>query len=183
MNIEKQNLIIKAQNGDKGALISLIKSEENNIYSTLYFLKHDDIDISDIVQNVLLKITNKIKTLKNPMYFKTWLNRIILNSYYDYLRLQKRKKETLKKETMYNSSDTAQSLLKNILDKELDLIIKKSIKKLPNHYKIPITLREIQGLSYEDISNITNVSIGTVKSRNARVREIIKDEIIKYQND
>ena len=67
-----------------------------------------------------------------------------------------------------------------ILNNELDLIIKTSIENLPLHYKIPITLREIQGLSYDEISNITNTTIGTVKSRIARARAIIKDDINKY---
>ena len=184
MNKDKLNLIIQAKKGNKQALISLIKSEENNIYSTLYYLKQDENELSDIMQDVLLKMTLKIKTLKNPQYFKTWLNRIILNSYYDYLRKFKRKSDYFKNEEISaNLEDGKPSPLGGILEKELDYIIKKSINSLPNHYKIPIALREIQGLSYEDISTITNISIGTVKSRIARARGIIKNDVNNYQKD
>ena len=178
------NLITRAQQGDKSALIELIKSQESSIYSTLYYLKKDDNEISDIYQNVLLKLTSKIHTLKNPEYFKTWLNRIILNTYYDYLRKYKRKSELYKNsEVPPNLEDESASIWNNILTHELDLIIKNSINSLPEHYKIPITLREIQGFSYEDISNLTNVSIGTVKSRIARARGKIRNDIEKYQKE
>ena len=130
------------------------------------------------------KVVSKIKTLKNPKFFKTWLNRIILNCYYDYMRKIKRKSEFIKSEEIsVNIEDGRVSILNNILSKEMDNVIKKSILTMPNHYKIPITLREIQGLSYEDISNITHVSVGTVKSRIARARGIIRNEIEKYKKD
>ena len=61
-----------------------------------------------------------------------------------------------------------------------ELIIKNAIENLPIQYKIPITLREIQGLSYDEISAITKTSIGTVKSRISRARAKIKDDIDKY---
>ena len=178
------DLVKRCQNGDKSALISLIKSEENNIYSTLYYLNKDNIELYDIAQNVLLKLTTNIKSLKKPEYFKTWLNRITINAYYDYMRKLKRKSKYVKtSEIPTDIIDGAISPLNSMLDKEMNKIITKSILYLPKHYKIPITLREIQGLSYEDISSITNVSIGTVKSRIARARGIIKNEINKYKKD
>ena len=67
-----------------------------------------------------------------------------------------------------------------VYENELDKVIKKSINNLPSQYKIPIALREIQGLSYDEISNITNSTIGTVKSRIARARAKIKSDILKY---
>lgn len=183
MDNDKLDIILRAKNGDKSALVELIKQEENNIYSTLYYLKQDDNELSDIMQNVLLKITTKIKTLKNPQYFKTWLNRITLNTYYDFMRKHKRKFESynINSEIYENIEDNGLNPLGNILEKELNSIITKSIRNLPSHYKIPITLREIQGLSYEDISAITKISIGTVKSRIARARGILKNEIAKYE--
>jgi len=181
MDKDRLNLIKSAIEGSKEALSSVIKNEENNIYSTLFYLKKDDEDISDIMQNVLLKLATRIKTLKNPQYFKTWLNRIIINSYYDYLRKTRKNSNNIDIAPISNDiKDNSINPWDSILQKELDNIIKKSINNLPNHYKIPITLREIQGLSYEDISNITNISIGTVKSRIARARGIIKNEIDKY---
>lgn len=187
MDDTKINLILKAQKGDKNALSKLIKEEQNNIYSTLYYLKKDEVDVSDIMQDVLIKLSKKIKQLKNPQYFKTWLNQIIINSYYDYLRKIKKKIKTVhlekndeeKEQEIPDDTPNPQDILLNL---ELDYIIKNSIEKLPMHYKIPITLREIQGLSYKEISDITKSTIGTVKSRIARARTIIKDKINNYTN-
>lgn len=182
----KHELINKARSGDKQALVDLIKQEQNNIYTTLFYLKKDNNDINDLAQNVLIKLSKKITQLKNPNYFKTWLNQIIVNTYYDYLR--KKKKNSLN--ILINNNDDEKSMLEvpdyssnpqdEILNSELDYIIKTTIENLPLHYKIPIALREIQGLSYDEISNITKTSIGTVKSRIARARTMIKDRINKY---
>lgn len=185
MDTYKKEIIIKAQKGDKTALSELIKQEQNNIYTTLYYLKKDDNELNDIMQDVLIKLSKKIKQLKNPDYFKTWLNQIILNSYYDYLRKNKKYPKPFSlEETTDESSIVMQNYPNNpsdsVLYSELDYIIKTSIENLPIHYKIPITLREIQGLSYDEISNITNTTVGTVKSRIARARALIKEKIQKY---
>lgn len=185
MNIEKINLIKKAQMGENRAIEQLIKEEQSNIYATLFYLKRDTNDLNDLVQNVLIKLSKKISQLKNPKYFKTWLNQIIINSYYDYLRKNKKYSNELKLDFVNNDialniPDYSTNPTNNLLNNELDFVIKTSIENLPLHYKIPITLREIQGLSYDEISNITKTSVGTVKSRIARAREKIKNEIIKY---
>ena len=72
------------------------------------------------------------------------------------------------------------NIFDTVRNNEIDLIIKNSINNLPLHYKIPIALRELQGLSYEEISGITKITIGTVKSRISRARAKIKNEIDKY---
>ncbi|MBR2068834.1 MAG: sigma-70 family RNA polymerase sigma factor [Candidatus Gastranaerophilales bacterium] len=185
MNREYISLISKAQKGDQKAMIDLIRKEENNIYSTIYYLKKSDDEINDIMQDVLIKLSTKITQLKNPKLFKSWLNQIIIHSYYDYLR--KNKKQT---HISFKNDDKELDIIDyksnpqdSVLYNELDRIVKKSIENLPMHYKIPITLREVQGLSYSDISNITQTSIGTVKSRIARARNIVQDSVKKYKRD
>ncbi|MBQ8636122.1 sigma-70 family RNA polymerase sigma factor [bacterium] len=185
MNEDKINLIIKAKNGDKLALERLIKDEQSNIYATLFYLKKDSNDINDLAQDILIKLSKNISKLKNPSYFKTWLNQIILNSYYDYLRKQKKYSneinlDNISSDISMEATDYNTNPQISLLNNELDFVIKTSIKNLPIHYKIPITLREIQGLSYDEISNITKTSVGTVKSRIARARAKIKDDIDKY---
>jgi len=188
MNDVTFELIKKAIKKDKNAIKQLIKKEQNNIYTTIFYLKKDEDEINDIMQNVLIKLTNKISQLRNPKNFKTWLNQIILNTYLDYLR---KNKKTIKNSKIYIPIDDKITDLKDetnnpqdmILCSELDFVIKNSIESLPLHYKIPIALREIQGLTYDEISDVTKTSIGTVKSRIARARAIIKDDINKYSKD
>ena len=185
MNEDKINLITNAKNGDKNALEKIIKEEQANIYATLFYLKKDSNDLNDLVQDILIKLSRGISKLKNPIYFKTWLNQIVLNSYYDYLRKNRNSKKELNLSNLSTDIPTDIPDYKNnpqidVLNNELDFIIKTSIENLPIHYKIPITLREIQGLSYDEISDITKVSVGTIKSRIARARAKIKNDIVRY---
>lgn len=187
MDKNKIDLIVACINGDKNSLKKLIAQEQPNIYSMIFYLNKDINDINDIIQDILIKLVKNIKKLKNPLSYKSWLNQIIINSYYDYLRKNKNIKYY---ENINTDSDTGNPL-ENIADKglmpheyilqyEIDKIIKNSISSLPHHYKLPLALREIQGLSYEEISNIIKINIGTVKSRISRAREIIKSDIEKY---
>ena len=184
MDNEKYQLIEKAIKGNEAALDKLIKDEQNNIYTTLFYLNKDYNDIQDILQEILIKIVRNIKNLKNPLSFKSWLNKITMNAYYDNLRKSKNKVLLVDDSQKYLSAiDIKNSPQDKVLYSELDVIIKKTILNMPEHYKIPITLREVQGLSYDEISNITNSSIGTVKSRISRARSIIQDNIIKYTGE
>lgn len=185
MNEDEITLIKNAKFGNKKALKELIKKEQTNIYATLFYLKKDECEINDIMQDVLIKLVKNISKLKHIENFKTWLNQIIINSYYDYLRKNKKNKiiQSIEEENKINDfsiNSYKTNPINTILFNELDLVIKNSIENLPIHYKIPITLREIQGLSYDEISNITNTSIGTVKSRIARARALIKSDVNKY---
>lgn len=183
MNDSKIEIIKKAINGDRISMIKLIKEEENNIYTTLYYLNKNNDEIVDIVQDVLIKLSNKIGQLRNPKYFKTWLNQIVINSYYDYLRKSRKNKlmTVFNNDNKFDIADHRADPQDSVLYSELDSIIKNSIENLPIHYRIPITLREVQGLSYDDISNITKTSVGTVKSRISRARNIIQDKVRKYE--
>lgn len=186
MDNEYKKLILNAKFNDKKALDEVLKKEKHNIYTTLLYLKVKTEDIDDIAQNILFKLSSKIKQLKDANNFKTWLNQIIINTYYDYLRKQKNKSnlnlEAISDDAIVEIPDYTTNPQDYILKNELDFVIKTSIENLPIHYKIPITLREIQGLSYDEISNITKLSVGTVKSRIARARERIKNDIEKYAN-
>jgi len=184
MNNDEIETIKKAINGNRQAIIKLIRQEENNIYSTLFYLKKNNDEINDLMQDVLIKLSKKIYQLKNPLYFKTWLNQIILNTYYDYLRKNKKIFKAVPDENEKNNIiDDKNNPQDRVLYTELDKVIRNSIENLPIQYRIPIVLRELQGLTYNQISNITNVSQGTVKSRISRARSIIQDKVRKYAQE
>lgn len=176
----QQELITLAQNDDYKALEELIKSVQKNVYTTLEYLVANKSNISDLTQNVLIKMSKGIKTLKEPEKFNTWLNRIISNVYFDEMR-------KLKNKCLYISIDDEEC--REIMDEknipppdkcaasELDKIVKKSILNLPEHFKIAIILREFGGLSYQEIAEITHAGIGTVKSRIARARAKLQTEL------
>ena len=183
MNLE--NLVILSQQDNFKALEELIKKVQKDVFATLSYMLKSNENIYDLTQDVLMKFARNIKNLNNPKCFRGWLNHITTNAYYDYMRKTKRKPETIPLE--YSCPSTNSDVNIEIPDKrskpmekcitaECEHQVKKAIRGLPEAFRIAIILREFQGLSYEEIANTTNASIGTVKSRISRAR-------IKLQND
>ena len=181
-------LIKMAQEGDKHALEEIIKRQQKNVFATLYYLDAKEDEILDLTQEVLFKIAKNIKKLKNPRTFKSWLNQIIINQYYDSLR---KKQKTIKKVCIDENNDDKKNFeipdycsnpYKRIEEEELEKNIKRCIGKLPQPFRETIIMRELQGLSYGEIANITNSSIGTVKSRIARARMKLQQDLKSYLN-
>ncbi len=173
-NDSTEALINKAQNDDFEALEELIRREEKNIYATLYYMNARCDEISDLVQEILFKVAKNIKKLKNPKTFRAWLNQITIRQFYDTLRKKQRTPIKITLENDYEDKnkefeipDNSTSPHECILNDELDLVIKKS-------------MRELQGLSYDEIAQATNSSIGTVKSRIARARCKLQEYIKPY---
>lgn len=182
-------LIEKCREGDIIALEELIKRHERVVYLALYHLEPTRSDIADMAQEVLIKMAKSIKNLRNPASFKFWLNQIITNYFYDELRRKSRRIQTLSIDEAISEEENAPSREiadvtkhpeKKSLDKELDIVIKKSIEELPEQFRLVIVLRELQGLSYDEIAKMTGAGMGTVKSRLARARDRLQKKILPY---
>ena len=185
-NVSLENLIQKAQDDDFEALEEILRREEKNIYATLYYMNAKCDEKSDLVQEILFKVAKNIKKLKNPKTFRAWLNQITIRQFYDSLRKKQRMpiKITLEADNDDKKEieipDTSINPMGCILNDELDLVIKKSIDKLKEPFKMTIVMRDLQGLSYDEIAQATNSSIGTVKSRIARARCKLQEYIKPY---
>ena len=190
--MELVELIIKCQQDDTLALEELIRRNEKIVYNTLYHLDPNRSDIADISQEVLFRMVRAIKTLKKPVTFKFWLNQIITNLFYDELRRKTRRLATISMDTPYaegsenesnpsrDIADTGKMPEEKTLHKELDEVIRESIDNLPEQFRTVVVLRELQGLSYEEIAELTKTNIGTVKSRLARARAKLQEQIKPY---
>ena len=185
-NNDLNELIELAQKGDMMALEEIIKRQQKTVFATLYYLNAKPDEIMDITQEILFKVAKNIKKLKNPRTFKSWLNQIIINQFYDTLR---KKQKSVKKVCLDNQDenkpgfeapDFASNPYQKAVDKELEFAIKNSIHKLPDPFKAAIIMRELQGLSYEEIAQATNSNIGTVKSRIARARLKLQEYLKPY---
>ena len=160
-------LIIYAQRGDTKALEEIIKRVQKNIFTMFSYLTDKRQDIADLTQEALLKMARNINSIKEPKFFKAWLNQIVTNIFYDYIKKHARDKKI----------DIDNDKLLEIKDKigcepgekclfsEMEKLIRIAMLNLPENLRIAIILREYEGLSYEDISKITNTALGTVKSR------------------
>ncbi len=179
-------LIKLAQGGDLEALEEIIKRQQKTVFATLYYLNAKPDEIMDITQEILFKVAKNIKKLKNPRTFKSWLNQIIINQFYDTLRKKQKSVKKVCLETQetdklsYEIPDFTTNPYQKAIDKELENAIKNSIHKLPDPFKAAIIMRELQGLSYEEIAQATNSNIGTVKSRIARARLKLQEYLKPY---
>lgn len=178
-------LIKEAKNNNKESLKKLLLKSEKLIYLSLYCLTKDECELSDIVQEALLKIAKNIKNLKDAASFKGWVNKIAIRSYYDHLRKNKKNKNCANSETAEKILDDAicekqKEPIENCINSELIRVIKNSILKLPEQYKLAIIMREFEGLTYDEIAKITKTNVGTVKSRIARARCQLKEYIKPY---
>ena len=173
-------LIKLAQNGDMEALEEIIKRQQKTVFATLYYLNASNDEIFDLTQEVLFKVAKNIKKLKNPRTFKSWLNQIIVNQFYDSLR-KKKKNDT--KVFLDDENDAKNKFeVPDFASNPYEKVIKASIRRLPSPFRLAIVMRELQGLSYEEIAKITNSNIGTVKSRIARARLKLQEYLKPYIN-
>jgi len=190
--MDMTDLVKKCQENDRIAVEELVRRNEKIVYSTLYHLDPNRTDISDLAQEVLFRMAKDVTYLRNPATFKFWLNQIITNLFYDELRRKTRRLATISMDTPYYETgdeessqtrdipDTAKIPEEKTLGSELDEVIKEAIENLPEQFRIVIVLRELQGLSYEEIAEVTKTNIGTVKSRLARARARLQENIRPY---
>lgn len=183
-----EELVVLSQQNDFKALEELIRREQKNVFASFSYLCQKAENVSDLTQEALLRVAKNINSLKNPKLFKSWLNQIITNLFYDELRKNQRRPDTV---SLDEEADEVPSIKFQILDKkckphekcissELEKLIRTAIMALPEQFRVAIVLRELQGLSYEEIAVATHSSIGTVKSRIARARGKLQEDLKAY---
>ncbi len=183
-------LLIKATEGDMGAFEQLILGYEKFVYAIAYRMLPNSEDAKDISQEVLIKIYKNLHEFSNITYFKSWVARITTNTCIDELRKRRRKEAVSLDETKdgeeglkiiqipSKESTPEESAIESEKQKELV----SAIHKLSHDYKTLIVLRDIQGMSYNEIAEVTNSNLGTVKSRLSRARRRLKQLYEKEQN-
>ena len=171
-------LVSDAKAGNIKALEELIKRVQKDIYSMFYHLIDSKNDVSDLTQETLLKIAKGIKNLNDIKNFKAWVNQIITNIFYDYAKKNKNIIVEINEEKFNEIKDKLGCEPgEKCLFAELEKLIRAALLTLPKDLRITLILREYEGLSYSDISKITNTALGTVKSRLSRARLKLQNEL------
>jgi RNA polymerase sigma-70 factor (ECF subfamily) len=180
--LSNTDLIIRCQEGrnpDKIAFAELLRRYQSHIDRILYHLAPDWNDRADLAQEVWIRVYKKISHLHDPRKFRSWLTTITTRLFYDQLRKRKKYKGNISLDAPLPTDDgelnwelpsDSPSPEDNLNTREFYEQLQKAIADLPETFRTTIVLREIQGLSYEEIAQITGVSLGTVKSRIARAR-------------
>ena len=189
--IPLEELVSLAQNNDYKALEELIFREQKNVFATFTYLNKQNDSVYDLTQEALLRMAKGLANLKNPKTFRSWLNHIVMNLFYDNLRKINRippmvyidednDKEKFVTNPQNYIPDKRCKPLEKCMSNELDRMIKHEMQQLPEHFRVPIVLRELQGLTYEEIAEVTKTNVGTVKSRISRARSRLKDGLKDY---
>ena len=177
-----EQLMFLFQGGNENAYIELVNRYKDKLINFIFNYLGDIESSEDVVQETMIKLYQKKHYYKEIAKFSTWLYTIAKNLANTELRKRKQRKTTLlsqfsKDDKMYDlpsdDNDVGQEIQTEIVNK----IIKDAVDQLSEKFKTVITLRDIQQLSYEDISEIIDVPIGTVKSRINRARLQLQVEL------
>ncbi len=182
----EQEIINKIAHGDHQAFAEIVNDYQKKIFNTTFRMLGDREDALDLAQEAFLKIYKNIKSFKGKSSLSTWIFKITTNLCRDELRKRQRdlttgslseKIETNEGEIKKEIKDFSFNPEKISLNNELKKQIQKIIDNLPMDQKEVIVLRDLEGFSYKEIAQITDVSLGTVKSRISRARRKLKEEL------
>jgi RNA polymerase sigma-70 factor (ECF subfamily) len=153
-------------------------------------LAPDWTDTSDLAQEVFIRVYRSINNLRNPSSFRSWLTQIVTNLFYDELRKRPRRLPTVSMDEPTDDeqeTDVTRDIIdsspqpdEKLLSNEMTDVIRKAMMRLPEQFRTSIVLREVEGLSYEEIAVITKTEMGTVKSRIARARTKLQELLKPY---
>ena len=181
-------LISRFQSGDENAYVELVNRYKDKLTNFVFYFLKDEEYSEDIVQETFIRLYEKKHYYKEIAKFSTWIYTIARNLANTELRKKSRTKimylsqmNNYKKDYELKSSDP--ELNKNIENEFLMKEIHAAIDKLPENYKSVIILRDIQGLDYEQISNIIGVPLGTVKSRINRARLQLQVDLMDFKKE
>lgn len=176
-----QQLVERAQRGDKKAFDLLVGKYQRKLARLLSRFIRDAAEVEDVTQEAFIKAYRALPTFRGDSAFYTWLYRIGINTAKNYLVAMGRRAPTTteidsEEAEGFESGDQLRDLNtpeNEMATRQIADTVNQTLSELPEELRTAITLREIEGMSYEDIANIMNCPIGTVRSRIFRAREAI----------
>ncbi len=183
MSIPDEDLIRKIKKGDMESFNELVRRYETKIYSVAYRFMGNHADAGDLAQETFIRMYQALPGFRGESSFSTWLYRIAANACRDELRKRQRRRSISMDELIENSpasvpvaagNDSPEEVLQR---NETQRHVQECLNRLSDDHRLVLVMREIQGLSYEEIAEVLNCSLGTVKSRISRARNALKEKI------
>jgi len=179
---EEQLLVEAGQRGDVEAFNQLVRLYEGRVYNLCYRMLGDADAAADVAQETFISVYRNLNKFRGGV-FRSWLLRIATNACYDALRARKRRpaisldaaQESEDDGPGFEIADTGEAPDEVALRRELAAAIQRGIAQLPEDQRIVVILSDVQGLAYEEIAEVTNTNLGTVKSRLSRARARLRD--------
>ena len=181
-------LVKRAKSGDYQAFDSLVLKYQSRLISTAFKFVKDVQIAEDVVQDSFIKAYKALESFREDSSFYTWIYRITVNTSKNFLVSKKRKSELLNsdlsEEASYEIEPVETYSPEDFLQAtQLKKVITETIDQLGEDTRTALTLRELDGLSYEQIAKVVNCPVGTVRSRIFRGREVIDEAISEYKQD
>ena len=181
-----QQLVTRVQKGDKRAFDLLVLKYQYRVHAIVGRFIRDSHDVEDVTQEAFLKAYRALPRFRGDSQFYTWLFRIAVNTAKNYLVARSRRPPSsdvnLDDAEFYAGSEQLKDLgtpENQLFRDELEAVINKAIEELPEDLRTAVTLREYEGLSYEDIAGVMDCPVGTVRSRIFRGRESIDLRVLE----
>ncbi len=184
--LEDQRLVSGLQAAEESAYETLIARFQKPVYNLAWRLLNDPADANDVVQEVFLKIFRSVNTFRGDSSLRTWVYRIAVNESHNRRRwLFRHKRGETGLEDGFDDGDThekplmdsGQSPFDFTMNREAQVLMEEALAAINPVFRASLVLREIEDMSYEEIAEILEVSIGTVKSRIMRGREALKRQL------
>ena len=180
-----QQIVEKVQNGNKNAFNLLVVKYQHKVTHLVSRYVRSSGDVPDVVQDAFIKAYRALPNFRGESAFYTWLYRIAVNTAKNYLVSQGRKPPAndvdAEDADYFEGSDALKenaSPEKSLMSEQMRSMVFDTLDKLPEDLRMAITLRELEGLSYEEIATVMDCPVGTVRSRIFRAREAI-DKVIQ----
>ncbi len=175
------------QQGDVNAYNILVIKYQHKVAQIISKFVGNSADVNDVAQEAFIKAYKAINNFRGESSFYTWLYRIVVNSAKTYLESNSKRKNHIDVDSEEFQSIDAQGVLtskespdKIIESQELQQVILSAMKELPEELRQAIMLREVEGMSYEDMADLLQIPIGTVRSRIFRARQFIEERMSRF---
>lgn len=179
-----QQLVERVQRGDKRAFDILALKYQHKIVGLVSRYIRDSDEVMDVTQEAFIKAYRALPRFRGDSAFYTWLYRIAINTAKNHLVSRSRRPPDTDIDVSDGEFQTDSAVLRDVASpeatiatQELEKVIFKAIEDLPEELKVAVTLREFEGLSYEEIAEVMECPVGTVRSRIFRAREAIEKSI------
>lgn len=180
-----QQLVERAQQGDKHAFELLVAKYQRKLARLLSRLIRDPAEIEDVSQEAFIKAYRALPSFRGDSAFYTWLYRIGINTAKNFLVSQGRRAPTTtdfnaEEAETFEDADQLRDINtpeNELMSKQVAATVNKAMEALPEELRTALTLREIEGMSYEDIATLMDCPIGTVRSRIFRAREAVAERL------
>jgi RNA polymerase sigma-70 factor (ECF subfamily) len=191
-NSDELDLLMRSRRGDLSAYDELVRRHQQRIYATLYHMTANHEDANDLAQEAFIKAYSALKTFKGGSSFYTWVYRIAVNKTLNFLKSRKRKGISISLNDLDVHAEHDPDLVAFVSEKtpqrdaqlsELQNKLNEAMLKLSEQHRLVVTLHDVQGMSHDEIAEIMDCNVGTVRSRLFYARQQLQGLLKSYLDE